>query len=87
MVSTELTQHEQAVLAVFASDLRKGGTGTLKLSEILGSEGESDARRKAIRNLSSRGWLVVGSAMHWGQDDQCVLLGEGLRRARAMATE
>ena len=84
MVFSELTQGEQAILKAFANDLRGGGSGTLKLSALLGDGGKREDLRKAIWSLADRGWLVVGSTLHWGGDNQCVLLGEGLRRARAM---
>lgn len=84
-----LTSDEREVINLFATHIRRNQSCVMPIHDIVQSAGAGggEAMRAAIRQLAARGWLVANAAMHWEDHHECVLIGEALRMAQAIATE
>jgi hypothetical protein len=82
-----LTPDERAVLlaaSTFMADGRQ--VQVLPLGELRGRTGlDRSQAHEAVERLRERGWLVCTGGLHSGDRDGCILMGEGLRRAKALA--
>ena len=81
----DLSDAERKIIARFAEHLRTAHSTVMPIRELaVLTDSES---RKAIDRLIDRGWLVTNATLHWNEEHQCVLCGQGLTLARQLVAE
>lgn len=87
MAYPPMTEDEMAILAAFARHFGASRSNLLPVRELMaGMQGERKAKAwSALRRLADRGWLAATSPLHIEEHHECILLGEGLKRAIAMS--